>query len=475
MKLEQIYTGCIAHAAYYLESNGEVAIFDPLREPEPYIQKATQSGANIKYIFETHFHADFVSGHLDLAQRSGATIVYGPTAKPQFDAVIAEDGERFSLGDIQIEAIHTPGHTMESTCYLVYDEDGKPKALISGDTLFIGDVGRPDLAQHVVSSLTPELLAGHLYESIHHKLMPLPDDIIVYPNHGAGSACGKNLSTQTSDTLGNQKRTNYALDPALSKEAFIKVLMDGQRIPPAYFPENVLLNIRGYESLDTVMSRSLKALKTNQFQAVWESSGALVLDTRKASEFAKGAVKGSVNIGIDGQFAMWVGALIPGTQHPILLVTDEGRETETITRLSRIGYDHVLGYLEGGFQQWKLDGLPIDTFQRISALTLESSFDLIPMIIDVRNESEYAAKHIEGALNIPLDYLNRELHRIPKDMPVVLHCAGGYRSMVALSMLKSKGWELVQDVEGGMTAIETTKVPQTAFQCQSTQKVESKA
>lgn len=473
MKLEQIYTGCIAHAAYYLESNGEVAIFDPLREPEPYIQKATQSGAHIKYVFETHFHADFVSGHLDLAQQSGATIVYGPTAKPQFDAVIAEDRERFSLGNIQVEAIHTPGHTMESTCYLIYDEDGKAKALISGDTLFIGDVGRPDLAQHVVSSLTPELLAGYLYDSIHQKLMHLPDDIIVYPNHGAGSACGKNLSTQTSDTLGNQKRTNYALNTELSKEAFIKVLMEGQRIPPAYFPENVLLNIRGYEALDSVISRSLKALDTHQFQAVWESSDALVLDTRNATQFASGAIKGSINIGIDGQFAMWAGALIPGTKHPILLVTDEGRESETITRLSRIGYDNVLGYLKDGFQAWKSADLPIDIFQRIGALTLESSFDLIPMIIDVRNESEYAAKHVKGAVNIPLDYLNRELHRIPKDKPLILHCAGGYRSMVAMSILKSKGWKLVQDVEGGMTAIEMTKVPQTAFQCQSTKTVDS--
>lgn len=467
MKIEQIYTGCIAHAAYYLESNGEAAIFDPLREVQPYIEKAKKDGASIKYIFETHFHADFVSGHLDLAKKTGATIVYGPTAKPQFEALIATDNQEFKVGAYTVKAIHTPGHTMESTSYLLIDKNGKEHGLISGDTLFIGDVGRPDLAQHVISELTPELLASHLYDSLRTKIMPLNDDIIIYPNHGAGSACGKNMSKETTDTLGNQKRTNYALNPALTREEFTKQLLDGQRNPPAYFPENVLMNIRGYDSIDSVMERGLKPLSVEAFEAVANETEALLLDTRDPEIFAHAFIPNSINIGIDGSFAMWAGALIPGVKHPILLITEEGREQETVTRLARVGYDNVLGYLQGGFTAWKQVGKEIDTANRISALELEARMAEQPLIIDVRNEAEFEAEHIEGAMNVPLDYLNYNLSSFPKDKPFVIHCAGGYRSMIASSILKARGWDQFVDVKGGFKAIAETAIPKTTFVCQS--------
>jgi hydroxyacylglutathione hydrolase len=467
MKVEQIYTGCIAHAAYYLESNGEAAIFDPLREVQPYITKATTDNAKIKYVFETHFHADFVSGHLDLAQKTGAQIVYGPTAKPQFEAIVATDNQEFKVGSYTVRAIHTPGHTMESTCYLLIDESGKEHGLISGDTLFIGDVGRPDLAQHVISELTPELLASHLYDSIHTKILPLNDAIIVYPNHGAGSACGKHMSKETTDTLGNQKRTNYALDPNLNREQFIAKLLEGQRTPPAYFPENVLLNIKGYTSFDTVLKQGLRPLDPETFETIANLEEALLLDTRDPEVFAKGFIPNSVNIGIDGNFAMWVGALVPGVKHPILLISDEGREEESITRLARIGYDHVLGYLKGGFDTWVKAGKETDIANRISAVAFEQQYSDKLLIFDVRNESEFAAEHVEGATNVPLDYLNYNLSLFPKDKPFVIHCAGGYRSMIASSILKSRGWEQFVDVQGGFSAIAETSVPKTAFVCQS--------
>ena len=468
MKIEQIYTGCIAHAAYYLESNGEAAIFDPLREVQPYIEKAQKDGASIKYIFETHFHADFVSGHLDLAKKTGASIVYGPTAKPQFEAVIATDNQEFKVGLYTVRAIHTPGHTMESTSYLLIDENGKEHGLISGDTLFIGDVGRPDLAQHVISELTPELLASHLYDSLRNKIMPLSDDIIVYPNHGAGSACGKNMSKETTDTLGNQKRTNYALNPSLSREEFTKQLLDGQRNPPAYFPENVLLNIRGYDSIDKVMERGLKPLTIGAFETLANETDALLLDTRDPEIFSQAFIPNSINIGIDGSFAMWAGALIPGVKHPILLITEAGKEEETITRLARVGYDNVLGYLQGSFDAWQQSGKEIDRASRITAKELEGMMESNPIIIDVRNETEFDAEHINGAINVPLDYLNYNLNSFPKDKPFIIHCAGGYRSMIAASILKARGWENFADVKGGFKAIAETSVPKTNFVCQST-------
>jgi glyoxylase-like metal-dependent hydrolase (beta-lactamase superfamily II)/rhodanese-related sulfurtransferase len=468
MKIEQIYTGCIAHAAYYLESNGEAAIFDPLREVQPYIDRAANSHAKIKYVFETHFHADFVSGHLDLAKKTGAQIVYGPTAKPQFEAIVATDNQTFKVGDYTVKAIHTPGHTMESTCYLLTDETGKEHGIITGDTLFIGDVGRPDLAQHVISELTPQLLASHLYDSLHSKIMPLSDNLIVYPNHGAGSACGKNMSKETTDTLGNQKRTNYALNPSLTREQFMEQLLDGQRNPPAYFPENVLMNIRGYDSFDEVMHRGLKPLNPETFEAVANSTDALILDTRDPELFAQSFVPNSINIGIDGNFAMWAGALIPGVKHPIVLITEPGREGECITRLSRVGYDNVLGYLEGGFESWVQGGRETDKATRISAEELEKQYSTeAPVIIDIRNESEFAAEHIEGAINVPLDYINYNLSSFPKDKPFVIHCAGGYRSMIASSILKARGWEQFSDVKGGFKAIATTNIPKSNFVCQS--------
>lgn len=468
MKVEQIYTGCIAHAAYYLENNGEAAIFDPLREVEPYIEKAKKDNAKIKYVFETHFHADFVSGHLDLAKKTGAEIVYGPTAKPQFDAIVAEDNQEFKVGNYTVRVIHTPGHTMESTTYLLIDEKGKEHGIITGDTLFIGDVGRPDLAQHVIEDLTEEKLAAHLYDSLRNKIMPLSDDLIVYPNHGAGSACGKKMSSETTDTLGNQKKTNYALREDMTKDEFIKELLTGLTNPPGYFPKNVLMNIQGYESLDDVMERAEKPLNVEAFELVANEKRPLILDTRPADDFHKGFVPNSINIGLDSNFAMWVGELIPDIKQEILLVTEPGKEEESIIRLSRVGYDHAIGYLEGGFESWKKAGKEIDTAKRITADELKAKMDKGIKVFDVRKESEFNSQHVEGAINTPLNQLNEHLASFPKEEEFVIHCAGGYRSMIASSILKSRGWENFEDVIGGFDAIQETDIPVTDYVCPTT-------
>ena len=469
MKIEQIYTGCLAHAAYYMESNGEAAIFDPLREVQPYINRAEKDNAKIKYVFETHFHADFVSGHLDLVKKTGAQIVFGPTAKPGYEAIVAEDGQVFKVGNASVKIIHTPGHTMESTTYLVIDENGKEHGIITGDTLFIGDVGRPDLAQHVVAELTQEKLAGHLYDSLRNKIMPLGDDLVVYPNHGAGSACGKNMSKETTDTLGHQKQVNYALNPALTKEEFIKQLLTGLTTPPVYFPQNVLMNIKGYESLDTVMNRGKKPMSVAEFETIANETGALLLDTRSAGDFAKGYIPNSINIGIDGSFAQWVGEMIPDVRQEMLLITDPGREEECIIRLSRVGYDNTLGYLEGGFDAWEKAGKEIDSVQRISAADLEKMIATDkPIVIDIRKKSEYDSEHIVDAINIPLNQINEHLAEFPKNKPFVLHCAGGYRSMIAASILKQRGWNDFSDVEGGLTEIAKTSIRKTDYVCPTT-------
>lgn len=469
MKIEQIYTGCLAHAAYYFESNGEVAIFDPLREVQPYINRAEKDNAKIKYVFETHFHADFVSGHLDLAEKTGAIIVYGPTAKPAFDATIAVDNQIFKVGNCKVKAIHTPGHTMESTTYLLIDENGKEHGLITGDTLFIGDVGRPDLAQHVIAELTEEKLAGHLFDSLRYKIMPLSDNLIVYPNHGAGSACGKMMSKETTDTLGNQKLFNYALRKDMSKEEFIKAVLTGLSAPPAYFPKNVLMNIKGYESIDKVIERGEKALTPIEFEFVANETSALILDSRQTDDFAAGFIPNSINIGLDSNFAMWVGELISDIKQEILLVTDEGKEEETITRLARVGYDHAIGFLKGGFASWKSAGKDYNTVNRISAMEFSKRYENEnPLVFDVRKKSEYESEHILNAVNIPLNSINEHLAEIPKDRPFILHCAGGYRSMIAASILKQRGWDNFVDVKGGFVAIANTAVPKTEYICPTT-------
>lgn len=469
MKVEQIYTGCIAHAAYYIENNGEAAIFDPLREVQPYIDRAVKDNARVKYVFETHFHADFVSGHLDLAKKTGATIVYGPNAKPGFEATVATDGQEFKVGSYTVRVIHTPGHTMESTTYLLIDEVGKEHGIITGDTLFIGDVGRPDLAQHVVSDLTEDKLAGYLFDSLRNKIMPLSDDLIVYPNHGAGSACGKMMSKETTDTLGNQKRTNYALRADMTKEEFKKELLTGLTAPPGYFPKNVLMNIQGYESLDDVMTRGKRALSPEQFELVANETRALVLDTRKADEFAKGFIPNSINIALDGSFAMWVGELITDIKQEILLVTEAGREEEAIIRLSRVGYDHTIGYLEGGFDAWKNSGREVDNVGRIDAAEFESRVkNTDEVVIDVRKKSEFDSEHVVNAINIPLNQISQRMAEFPKNKPFILHCAGGYRSMIAASILKQRGYENFVDVAGGYTEIAKTNVHRTDYVCPKT-------
>lgn len=470
MKIEQIYTGCLAHAAYYIQSNGEAAIFDPLREVQPYIDRANADNAKIKYVFETHFHADFVSGHLDLQKKTGASIVFGPTASPGYEATIAEDNQIFSIGDIKIKILHTPGHTMESTTYMVIDEEGNEHGLITGDTLFIGDVGRPDLAQHVVSDLTEELLAGHLYDSLRNKIMPLSDDLIVYPNHGAGSACGKNMSKETTDTLGNQKKTNYALRPDMTKDEFIKEVLTGLTAPPQYFPQNVLMNIKGYDSLDDVMTRANKPLNPEAFELVANETNALILDTRDASDFASGFIPNSINIGIDGNFAQWVGEMIPDVKQEILLITEVGSEEEVVTRLSRVGYDFTIGYLENGIQAWKNANKEVDQFERTTAddfaKSVKENEDML--VFDVRKKSEYDSEHIVGAVNVPLNEINTNLASFPKDKPFTIYCAGGYRSMIAASILKQRGWDDFKDVIGGFEVIATLDVPKTEYVCPTT-------
>ncbi|WP_138993865.1 rhodanese-like domain-containing protein [Larkinella sp. C7] len=455
MKIEQIYTGCLAQGAYYIESEGQVAIIDPLREVKPYVEQAAKAGATIKYVLETHFHADFVSGHLDLARQTGATIVYGPLAKPNFEAHIATDGEELQLGSVKIRVLHTPGHTMESTCYLLLDETGKETALFSGDTLFIGDVGRPDLAQK--ADLTMNDLAGYLYESLRTKIMTLPDDVIVYPGHGAGSACGKNMSKETTDTLGNQKRFNYALRASMSKEEFIKEVTDGLLAPPQYFPQNVALNKQGYESIDTVLERGAHALSPDAFEAAANETGALIIDTRPAQDFRLGFIPNSINIGLGGQFAPWVGTLVPDVKHNLLLVCEPGQEQEALTRLARVGYDQVLGFLAGGFGAWKASGKESDTLLSVSAESLADRMTEGELeIIDVRKPGEFAAEHIAGVRNIPLEYLNDHMAELPKNKTLFIHCAGGYRSMMAASILRARGYENLVDVTGGFDAIKKT-------------------
>ncbi|QHT71317.1 MBL fold metallo-hydrolase [Rhodocytophaga rosea] len=461
MKVEQIYTGCLAHGAYYIESAGEAVIIDPLREVGPYLEKANKDGAQIRYVLETHFHADFVSGHLDLAAKTGATIVYGPTAKPGFDAHIAADGEVLTLGKVSIQILHTPGHTMESATYLLIDENGKAHAIFTGDTLFLGDVGRPDLAQKA-AQLTQEELAGLLYDSLRNKIMTLPDEVIVYPGHGAGSACGKHMSKDTVDTLGHQKQTNYALRADMNKDEFIREVTNGLLPPPTYFPENAKLNKEGYESIDNVLKQGLQALSPEEFETIANATGALVLDTRTAQVFAKDFIPNSINIGIEGSFAPWVGALIPGVNHPLLIVAEEGREQEIITRLARVGYDHTKGFLKGGIEAWKKAGKETDTIPSVAAQELAEMYRKeSPRVFDVRKEDEFQAGHIHNAVNTPLDYLNEHLAEIPKDETVYLHCAGGYRSMIAASILKARGWEKVVDIEGGFKAISETDIPRT--------------
>jgi hydroxyacylglutathione hydrolase len=470
MKVEQIYTGCLAQGAYYIENNGEAAIIDPLREVQPYIEKAERNGAKIKYVFETHFHADFVSGHIDLSAKTGAPIVYGPNAACAFECITATDGQEFKLGNATIRVIHTPGHTMESTCFLLIDETGKETSLFSGDTLFIGDVGRPDLAQKVKADLTEDILAGLLFDSLRNKIMPLADDIIVYPAHGAGSACGKNMSKETTDTLGNQKKTNYALNPALTREAFKKEVLTGLVAPPAYFPLNVLMNIQGYDSIDKVMERGQHALSPAAFEVAANETGALVLDTRDPQTFAAGFIPNSINIGIDGSFAPWVGAMIPDIKQEILLVSDEGREEEVITRLARVGYDFTIGYLKGGIAAWKAANMEVDTITSISPEEMFARFEAGEgEIIDVRKNSEYLSEHVVEAENAPLDFINDSMLKINKDKTYFVHCAGGYRSMIFNSTLRARGYNNLIDVNGGFKAIkESEKFKITDYVCPST-------
>ena len=455
MKVEQMYTGCLAQGAYYIESNGEAAIIDPLREVDPYIEMAKERKATIKYVFETHFHADFVSGHIDLANKTGATIVYGPTTmKTGFDFISAKDGQEFKLGNASIKVLHTPGHTMESSCYLLSDETGKATSLFSGDTLFIGDVGRPDLAQKVIAELTQEKLAGYLFDSLRNKIMPLNDDIIVYPGHGAGSACGKMMSDETTDTLGHQKKTNYALRSDMTKEEFIDAILTGLTPPPGYFPQNVMLNIQGYESIDDVVKKGTTPLDVKAFEKEMKKKSVIVLDTRDAQVFAKGCIPKSYNIGIDGSFANWVGTTITNTKQPILIVADKGREKEVATRLARIGFDNTLGYLKGGIEAWMEAGREIDTINSISVEDLAEKIKKEKVaIIDVRRASEYNSEHIENAINAPLDYLTDSISKLDKQKTYYVHCRSGYRSMVFASILRAKGYKHLVDINGGMEAI----------------------
>lgn len=461
MKIEQIYTGCIAQAAYYIECNGEAAIFDPLRETTPYIQRALKDNAKIKYIFETHFHADFVSGHVDLAQKTGAKIIYGPTAKPGFEAIIANDGDEFTLGRYTIKAIHTPGHTPESTCYLLTDENGLQHGIITGDTLFIGDVGRPDLAQKLNEGITQQTLAAQLFDSLRTKIMPLDDSLIVYPSHGAGSACGKNMSKETTDTLGNQKKTNYALRADMTKEEFIKELLDGLAAPPAYFPQNVKLNAEGYKSMDEVLTNSLNPLTPGAFKTLSATTKAIVLDVRHENDFVKEHIPGSVFIGLNGGFAPWVGAVIKNVEQPLLLVIPEGKEEEAVTRLSRVGFDSVVGYLKGGIEAWKESGLKTESIRSISPEEFSDNYSNTVTIVDSRKPGEYETAHVINAVNIPLDFIDTQLPHIPKNDDFYLHCAGGYRSVIMASLLKGKGYNNMINVEKGFGGIKNTEIPTT--------------
>ena len=466
MKIEQIYTGCLAQGAYYITSNGEAAIIDPLRETAAYIDRLIKDGVKLKYIFETHFHADFVSGHLDLSKKTGAAIVYGPTAKPAFESIIATDDQEFKLGDIIIKALHTPGHTLESTSYLLIDETGKDHCVFSGDTLFLGDVGRPDLAQKA-ANMTQEELAGLLYESLMNKIMPLADDVIVYPAHGAGSACGKNMMKETVDSLGNQKKINYALNQP-SKEAFVKAVTEGLLPPPGYFGYNVAMNKQGYDSFENVLNNGMRALTPDEFEITAKNTEALILDTRSNTVFYKGFIPQSINIGLDGDFAPWVGTLIIDVKQPILIVADYGKEEETITRLSRVGFDHIVGHLKGGFSAWLASGKKADVVDRITPQQFASNLQIgIDKVLDIRKSSEYAAEHIEDAFNSHLASINDWIKDIDPAEHFYMHCEGGYRSMIASSILQARGYRNFTEVAGGFKAISETAIPRTDFICQS--------
>ena len=467
MKIEQIYTGCLAQGAYYIESNGEVAIIDPLREIEPYLKKAEKNDSKIKYIFETHFHADFVSGHVTLSKKTGAPIIYGPTAKTTFDSIIAHDGQEFKLGSVTIIALHTPGHTQESTTYLLKDEAGKDHAIFSGDTLFLGDVGRPDLAQKA-ADMTQDQLAAMLFNSLRTKIMPLADEVIVYPAHGAGSACGKNLSKETIGTIGGQKKTNYALREDMTEAEFIKEVTHGLLPPPQYFPLNVKLNKEGYEDFEAVLKRGAQEFDVTAFEQHAKNTEAMILDVRNQKDFAAGHIPGSIFIGIDGGFAPWVGALIGDIQQPILLVTPVGREEETITRLSRVGFDNTIGTLKGGFSSWEKSGKEIDKVDSISADIFKNNIDESSPIFDVRKPNEYISEHIPQAKNTSLDFINEHLNEFPEKENFYIHCAGGYRSMIAASILKSRGIHNIIDVQGGFAAIKDTGIEITDYICPST-------
>ncbi len=468
MIIEQIYTGCLAQGAYYIESNGEVAIIDPLREVQDYIDSAAKNKAKIKYIFETHFHADFVSGHVTLAEKTGAEIVFGPTAKTNFDSIIAENNQVFKVGDVTITLLHTPGHTMESSCYLLKDKNGNDYALFSGDTLFLGDVGRPDLAQK--GDITERDLAGFLFESLRNKVMTLADNVIVYPAHGAGSACGKNLSKETVGTIGHQKETNYALRENMTKEEFINEVTDGLLPPPAYFPLNVKMNKEGYKSIDDVIKNSAKPFSVKSFELIANTTDAIILDVRHQTEFVKGFIPQSIFIGIDGGFAPWVGALIKDTNQPILLVAPEGREEDTITRLSRVGFDNVLGYLEGSFDAWQKAAKEIDTLTSVSVDFLEEKIKENALVFDARKPGEFASEHVEIAVNTPLDFLNDHISEFPEKEEFYVYCGGGYRSVIAASILKARGIHNVIDVAGGYAAIRNSNIDRTYAVCPSTLK-----
>ncbi|TDU39368.1 glyoxylase-like metal-dependent hydrolase (beta-lactamase superfamily II) [Gelidibacter sediminis] len=467
MKIEQIYTGCLAQGAYYIESEGEVAIIDPLREIQPYIEKANAENAKIKYVFETHFHADFVSGHVDLANKTGATIVYGPGAETTYDIHSATDGEEFNIGKITIKALHTPGHTLESTTFLLIDENGNNHAIFSGDTLFLGDVGRPDLA--IKSDLTKEDLAGMLYDSLRTKIMTLADDVIVYPAHGAGSACGKNLSKETVGTIGDQKKTNYALRADMTKEEFIKEVLDGMPPPPQYFAKNAMMNKTGYDAFEKVMETGNVPLSPETFEAMANHEDALVLDVRTQQDFIAGHVPNSIFIGLNGQFAPWVGALITDLKQPLILVVPKGKSEEAVTRLSRVGYDNTLGYLEGGIDAWKASGKDVGTLESISAEEFATKARSEKLnILDVRKDGEYKASHLENAQHFSLDFINKQMNQIDSKKTYHVHCAGGYRSVIAASILKARGFDKLVDVAGGFGAIKKTDLPITEFVCPST-------
>ena len=462
MKVEQIYTNCLAEAAYYIESNGEVAIIDPLRDPAPYIEKAKRNGAKIKYVFETHFHADFVSGHIDLSKKTNSKIIFGPTAKPGYDAYIAKDGEILKLGDVTIKVLHTPGHTLESTSYLLLDENGTEYAVFTGDTLFIGDVGRPDLVQKVKADITPQYLAGLLFDSLRNKIMSLPDEVIVYPGHGAGSACGKKMEKDTTSTIGKQKQTNYALRANMTREEFIEAVTDGLVEPPQYFPANVLMNVLGdIKGIEEIVAKGMTPLAPMEFQNWWKKENALVLDTRTKDQFATSFIPGSIFIGIDDSFAPWVGTLILNLKTPILFIANEGREQEVITRLARVGYDNPIGFLQGGVEAWRNAGLPLSQLEEVTAEEFSAIYTSNIVLLDARRNSEFETEHLVGAQNFPLDFIHKNNKFLKPETKYYIHCAGGYRSVIMSSFLLSWGFKDIVNIKGGYNALAKTNLKRT--------------